>query len=285
MLNGRNALLLCVVVKALFHAVFWAKNLPKGWKRPGFFDTALGFVTNFFDTLGIGSYAPTTTVLAWKHPDKIGLIPGTLNIGHALPISLQALIFVSSVDVTQTMLWLMTLAAVAGAYVGASFVSVLPAKPVSVGMGSALLVAATVQLLGLCNVLPAGGDALGLSGTSLVVAVLGACLIGAVSAIGVGSYAPTMIMVSLLGMNPLAAFPIMMGSAAVMLPLSATQFIRKQSYHVPSALGLTLGGLPGVLVAAFLVKSLPLNVLRWIVVAVVFYAAYSILRNAFRKKA
>jgi uncharacterized membrane protein YfcA len=282
MLNGRTLLLGLVAVMALFHAVFWFKHLPQGWKRPRLFDTALGFITNFFDTLGIGSYAPTTTVLAWKNPSQVALIPGTLNIGHALPIALQALIFVSSVEVSQTTLWSMTLASMLGAYSGACVVTRLPAKPVSLGMACALLLAATVQLLGLLEVLPSGGDALGLHGMPLMVAVLGAFVVGGTSTVGVGSYAPTMIMISLLGMNPLAAFPIMMGSAAVMLPMSSTQFIRKQSYQVREALGLTLGGLPGVAVAAFVVKSLPLHVLRWVVVCVVFYAAYAIVKNACR---
>ncbi len=49
------------------------------------------------------------------------------------------------------------------------------------------------------------------------------------------------------------------------------------------ALALTLGGIPGVLLAAYVVKSLPLTTIRWLVVVVVLYAALSML-NAARSK-
>ena len=49
-----------------------------------------------------------------------------------------------------------------------------------------------------------------------------------------------MILVSLLGMNPTAAFPIMMGSCAFLMPVGSLRFIRERAYSLPSALGLAL---------------------------------------------
>ena len=98
--------------------------------------------------------------------------------------------------------------------------------------------------------------------------------------LGIGLYAPCMILVALLGMNPIAAFPIMMGSCAFLMPVGAARFIRKESYSLAPAIGLALGGLPAVFLAAFIVKSLPMTTLRWLVVAVVTYTAAAMLTSA-----
>ncbi len=106
-------------------------------------------------------------------------------------------------------------------------------------------------------------------------------MLGALMTIGIGMYAPSMIMMSLLGMNPTAAFPIMMGSSAFLMPVAGMRFIRARAYSLRAAVGLALGGLPAVLIAAFIIKSLPLTVMRWLVVVVVVYAAVAMLRSAY----
>ena len=102
--------------------------------------------------------------------------------------------------------------------------------------------------------------------------------------LGIGLYAPCMILISILGMNPRAAFPIMMGSCAVLMSVSSAPFIRSERYNRKAALGLTVGGIPGVLLAAFVVKSLPLSAVRWLVVAVVIYTASMMLRSALQER-
>jgi uncharacterized membrane protein YfcA len=240
-------------------------------------DTMLGFVTNLFDTLGIGSFAPTTAALKlWKRmPDEE--IPGTLNVGHALPTLAEGLIFIVAVSVAPMTLIGMILAAVVGAWFGAGIVSRLPRRAVQLGMGVALLISAVLFLATNLHWIPGGGAASGLTGGRLVFAAAANFVLGALMTLGVGLYAPCLILVSLLGMNPLAAFPIMMGSCAFLMPISGVRFIRRERYSLRVALGLTLGGIPGVLVAAFIVKSLPIVWLRWLVVVVVLYAAILML--------
>jgi uncharacterized membrane protein YfcA len=152
-------------------------------------------------------------------------------------------------------------------------------------MGVALLAAAAFFLMSNLGLFPAGGTALGLTGARLWIAVAGNFVLGALMTLGIGAYAPCMILVSLLGMDPKAAFPIMMGSCAFLMPVACAQFIRKRRYRLAPALGLTLGGIPGVLVAAYIVKSLPLKALRWLVIAVVLYAAGMMLRSAAAERA
>jgi uncharacterized membrane protein YfcA len=239
-----------------------------------------GFVTNFFDTLGIGSFAPTTAVFKMMKlvPDE--LIPGTLNVGHTLPTIAQALIFIAIVEVDVTTLVLMIAAAVLGSWVGAGVVAGWSRRKIQVGMGVALLVAAVLFLLRIFEIAPPGGDTLALSGGLLVIGLVVNFVLGALMELGVGLYAPCLILISLLGMNPQAAFPIMMGSCAFLMPIGSLKFIRKQRYSLRASLGLGLAGVPAVLIAAFVVKSLPLDYLRWLVVAVVLYAAISMLRSA-----
>ena len=131
--------------------------------------------------------------------------------------------------------------------------------------------------------LPPGGEAIGLRGPALALAVGGNFVLGALMTLGIGLYAPCMVLISLLGMNIKAAFPIMMGSCAFLMPVASTRFARTGSFDVRAALGLALGGLPAVAIAAWLVKELPLDVLRWLVVGVVLYTAASLLRTARRE--
>jgi uncharacterized membrane protein YfcA len=242
--------------------------------------TGIGFVTNFFDTLGIGSFATTTAMYrAWRLvPDE--QIPGTLNVGHVLPTVIQAIIYTQLVEVEFLTLFLMIAAACAGAWLGAGFVAGLPRRNVQIGMGTALLGAATIMLLQLMNWVPGGGTALALNGAKLALGLGGNFILGALMTLGIGLYAPCMILVSMLGMNPTAAFPIMMGSCAFLMPVGSLQFVRKDSYNLRAAVGLALGGPLAVLIAAFIVKSLPLLYVRWLVVFVVVYTATMMLRSA-----
>jgi uncharacterized membrane protein YfcA len=243
---------------------------------------ALGFVANFFDTLGIGSFASTTAWVKFRGLVRDELLPGTLNVGHALPTITQAIIFTTAIAVAPLTLVSMVAAAVAGGYLGAGVVSRLPRRAIQLGMGVALLVAAALFVMKIVGILPPGGNALGLSGGVLVFAVVVNFLLGALMQLGIGLYAPCLILVSLLGMNPIAAFPIMMASCACLMPVGSLKFIREQRYDRRLAVGLAIGGIPGVLVAAYIVKSLPLQWLYWLVVVVVLYAAVLMLRSAMR---
>jgi len=233
-----------------------------------------------FDTLGIGSFATTSAFFKlWGMvPDE--QIPGTLVVGHTPPSLLQAFIFIAVVQVDFATLVLMIASSAVGAWLGAGIVSRLPRRKIRIGMGGALLAAAAVMTLTQLGWIPGGGDSLGLSGPSLALAILGNMVFGALMTLGIGLYAPCMILVSLLGMNPRAAFPIMMGSCAVLMSVGSVPFIRSERYSLKAALGLTVGGIPGVLLAAFVVKSLPLSAVRWLVVAVVIYTASMMLRSA-----
>jgi len=236
----------------------------------------LGFITTFFDTLGIGSFAPTTAAFRARRTVADELIPGTLNVGHTPSTIVQAIIYITVIAVDRTTLALLIAASVAGAWFGAGIVSGWERRRVQRGMAVALIVTATFIVLHMTGIFPRGGDALGLRGVLLVIAVLGNALLGALMTLGIGLYAPCMAMISLLGMNPTTAFPIMMGSCAFLMPVASIRFLKARRYDRPAAIGLTVGGIPGVLLAAFLVKALPLDAVRGLVVLVISYTAVTL---------
>jgi len=281
-------LLAVLVGSALIFAFFYARDLLK--RRSSFSKVSwlplsgVGFVTNFFDTLGIGSFAPTTSFYKFTKMVDDRVIPGTLNVGHCLPVITQALIFITVVEVAPFTLIGMMIAATLGAVLGAGVVCRLPVNKIRIGLGGALLIVAVAMLAGVLNIMPSGGDAFGLSGWKLIVALAVIFVFGALQTIGIGLYAPCMALVYALGMNPRAAFPIMMGSCALLMPWASLKFIKEASYDPKAALNLTGLGIVGVLIAAYVVKSLPLTILKWVVVVVIIYTSVMMFRSVKKRE-
>lgn len=241
---------------------------------------ALGAITNFFDTLGIGSFAPSTAWLKFRAlvPDRY--IPATLNAGHCIPTIVQALIFINLVEVDPWLLLGCILAAMAGSFVGATAVKRVSVRMVQGVVGLALIIAAVLYAMKNLNLMPDDGVALALPVTFMIAAIAAHFVLGALMAFGIGLYAPSLVMLSLMGLNPVAAFPIMMGACAFLMPVTGLSFGRDPGVNLKVVLGIALGGAPAVLLAAYVVKSLPLVYLRWGVVVVVLYAAFVLLRAA-----
>ncbi len=282
------ALLTAYLLFAWFRAASAATRAGRtgdGWSGPpNFYENAVGFVTNFFDTLGIGSFAPTTSLFKLRQVVPDEEIPGTMMIGHTPPVVIQAFIFIAIISVDPVTLFTMLVAAVLGARLGAGVVARLPRYRIQVGMGIALLIAAVTFLLTIFEITAVGGEATGLSGANLVIAAAVMFVLGALMTIGIGMYAPTMIVISLMGMNPAVAFPIMMGASAFLMPVAGLRFLKAGRYGLKAALGLAVGGIPAVLIAAFIVGSMDLNAMRWLVVVVVLYAAILMLRSAAQER-
>jgi putative Ca2+/H+ antiporter (TMEM165/GDT1 family) len=222
-------------------------------------------------------------VRQWKLiPDE--RIPGTLNVGYVIPTVIQAYIYTRLVPVDSTTLILMIVAAVLGAWLGAGVVSQWNRRKVQIGMGLALLGFAIIMIIRQTGEAPTGGAVLSLTGAKLAIGVAGNFVLGALMTLGIGLYAPCLILVGLLGMTETTAFPIMMGSCAFLMPFANVRFMRSNAYHAPSIMSMLLAGIPAVLIAAFLVTNLPLTVLKWLVVVVVIYTGTNMLRTARRER-
>lgn len=234
-----------------------------------------GFVTNFFDTLGIGSFAQQAAIFKIFKLVDDKLIPGTMNVGNTLPTVTQAFIFMTAVEVDALTLISMSIAAPIGSLFGAGVVAKMSRRKIQIGMGTALMVVALIILAGQLKWMPAGGIAIGLSGWKLVIAIVMSVIFGALQTIGVGFYAPCMAMVYAFGMHPATAFPIMMTATGMLMAAGGARFVKENAYDRKAAISLTIAGVVAVFIAAYIVKSLPIGILKWVVFGVVIYTSIS----------
>lgn len=273
-----SKILLCIL--SAFFLFTWIRSVHNFFSPlPSAKLILIGFITDFFDTLGIGSYAPTTSMFRFSKTVDDRLIPGTLTVGHMIPTLVETLIYLTIVPVDPVTLFSMLAAAMLGAWIGAGVVARLSKRSIQMGMAFALGAAVILLFCKQMSYLPGGGEALGVSGIKLVIAVAVNFVLGALMTIGIGMYAPCMILVYLLGMSPRAAFPIMMGSCAFLMPIGAIPFLKEKSYHHQASVGLTLGGMPGVLLAAYVFYQLSVRWVLWLVIAVSIVTAIHLLRS------
>ncbi|MEG1732610.1 MAG: sulfite exporter TauE/SafE family protein [Longicatena sp.] len=243
----------------------------------------IGAIVNFFDPLGIGAFAPQTALLKFTKQTRDKQIPGTMNVSNTIPVLIQALIFTTVVKVEVVTLVGMLIASMLGAILGAGIVSKMSEKKIRLVMGFALACTACIMLSSLLGLFPIGGTSIGLVGGKLVLACIVNFILGALMTAGVGLYNPCMVLVYLLGMSPDVAFPIMMCSCAFLMPPASVKFIKEGAYNRKSALSMAIFGSVATLIASLLIKSLPLDVLKWIVVGVSVYTSSVMLRAGFSK--
>jgi uncharacterized membrane protein YfcA len=238
---------------------------PVSWLKAGL----IGFVVNFFD-------------VTKQTEDRV--LPGTLNVANTIPVLIQAIIFITVIKVDPVTLVFMLIAAAAGAILGAGIVSKLSENKIRLTMGVALLITAGFMIAGKMNWIQSGGTELGLSNGKLIIAVIVNFILGALMTAGIGLYAPCMALVYALGLSPQVAFPIMMGSCAFLMPPASIRFIKEGAYNRKAAMAMAIPGIFAVLIAAFIVKSLPLDTLRWLVIMVILYTSAVMLRAYKRSK-
>jgi uncharacterized membrane protein YfcA len=275
-------LLVPLVLAALVYAALLVRSALAKRSLPNLEAIGLGAITNFFDTLGIGSFSPTMAWFKFRRmvPDR--LIPCTMLVGHALPTLTQAVIFLILLGVLVDPVLLVgcTLALLMGGLLGAPMVARAKVWIVQTVVGIALIVAAILYALANLHLMPGGGTAAALPVALTVAAIAANFLFGVLLNFGVGNYAPSLVMFSLMGMDPRLAFPIMAGGAALTAAGAGARHIAIGEIDLRIATGIAIGGIPAVLAAAFIVKSMPLELLRWLVIVVVLYAATMMLRSA-----
>lgn len=244
----------------------------------------VSFFMFFLSTFGISDFAIGSSLYPkakWVSDKKL---PGTLNTECVIPVAVMALAYISSIEVGLLTLVTAIVCQVVGAYVSPRYVTKLPANQIKRFVAAGLFIAAGLILAGKFGIYPSGGEFSSLEGGSLILFALLCMLFGALNNIGIGSYALTMATVYAMGLNPSIAFPIMMGACTFSVPIGSMQFIKLDSYSRKITLFTSTFGVLGVLVAAFVVKSLDVSALLWVVVVVVLYSAITMLKSSFNKE-
>lgn len=252
----------------------------------------ISFVANFLDTLGVGSYATTTAMVRFFKlvPDE--KIPGSLNVGYVLPTVTEAFLFiygfhglftVEAVKVDPRTLISLIVASILGAWLGAGVVASWPRRKIQVGMGMCLLAAAIIMVVRMTIFQSLTVGTTSLEGTRWVLGMGGLFILGALMTLGIGLYAPCLILVTMLGMTEKSAFPIMMGACAFLMPVAVLRFTRARAYYSPAMIGMAIAGIPAVVLAVKWFLNLPMNYVKILVVCVVTYTAISMLLAARRE--
>lgn len=252
----------------------------------------ISFVANFLDTLGIGSYATTTAMVRFFKVVPDEKIPGSLNVGYVLPTVTEAFLFiygfrglitVEPVQVDPRTLITLIVASILGAWLGAGVVSSWPRRKIQIGMGLCLLLAAAIMVVRMTFFHELTVGTTSLTGARWVLGMGGLFVLGALMTLGIGLYAPCLILITMLGMTEKSAFPIMMGACAFLMPVAVARFIRARAYHPPAMIGMAIAGIPAVLLAVKWFQNLSMEAVKWVVVVVVTYTAVSMLLAARRE--
>jgi uncharacterized membrane protein YfcA len=282
-------LALVVIVNGIF-AFFFIRDLivhrGQTLKEPGnpIVMAIVSFALFLLSTFGISDFAIGASIypkLKWVSTKKL---PGTLNTECVIPVAVMALAYISSINVGLATLIIPIVAQVIGAYISPRFVVKLPVAIIKKFVSVGLFVAAALILAGKFGVYPSGGEAASLIGVKLAALGVLSLIYGALNNIGIGSYALTMATVYALGLNPGVAFPIMMGACTFSVPVGSMQFIKYNTYSRKITLFTSVFGTIGVLIAAFVVKSLNVSMLQWLVVVVILYSAVSMLLSLRKKE-
>lgn len=291
---SRFIILMLLSLTTVVYGAFFIRSVEKtGINEPASALKAsfIGLVANFFDALGIGSFAPTTAFLKFTRLIDERLLPGTLNVGNTLPVLLQAFIFINVVKVDTLTLFVLVVAAVIGSYIGAGIISKLSLEKVKLVMGISLFVVATIMIIGQLGIIKGlgNGTAIGLDSTRLIIGAVIFFILGGLMSAGIGLYAPAMATVYILGLSPLVAFPIMMSACAFLMPVASTKFIKENAYAPKVCLFIAFSGMLGVVFATTVITSLDLQLITWIVVFVIYLTSFIMLKelnvfNRFFKK-
>lgn len=269
------AILIPLALAIMLYAAVLVRSVVVKRTVPSFEAVILGALTNFFDTLGIGSFAPTMAWFKFRKlvPDR--LIPPTMLVGHTPPSMAQGFIFLIllGVMVEPVLLVGSVIALLMGGLMGAPLVGKVRLWVVQLVVAIALLLAAALYVVNNLDMMPGGGTATGLPMHLMIVAIIANFIFGLLLNFGVGNYAPTLVMLSLMGMDPRLCFPIMAAGAGLCGAGASIRHIGLGQIDLKIALGLTIGGIPAVFVAAFIVRDMPLDILRWLVAVVVLYAS------------
>ncbi|AEJ31675.1 MULTISPECIES: sodium:solute symporter [Leuconostoc] len=245
----------------------------------------IGFVTDFGDTLGIGSFATTTAAFRMtKYVEDDRQLPGTLNTMHAIPVIIEALFFITAVKVELMTLIPMTTAAVIGAYVGTHVTKNWHAPTVQRVMAGALFIAVLIMIIRMITT-PGSNNALtvhGLQGWWLVLGIVFNLGVGILMTMGLGNYAPELIFFSLMGVNPAVAFPVMMLDAALIMPTTALNVIKMKRVSWRGYAGVAIGGVLGVIVAAKFFTSLDVALLKKLIIVVSLWTIVGLLRDSYK---
>src|SRR3954452_6806235 len=255
------ALLVPLALAILVYSFVLARSALRQRAVPNLEAIFVGAIVCFFDTLGIGSFAPTAAWLKFRKlvPDRV--IPQTMLVGLTPPAMAESIIFLILLGVLVDPVLLVgcVLALLMGGMVGVPLVTRARVWIVQLIVAIALIIAAIAYAMTNLHLFPGGGTASSLPLTLMIIAIAANFAFGILVNFGVGNFAPSLVMFGLMGLDPRYAFPIMAGGAALMGAAASTRHLQVGKIYLRIVLGLAIGGIPAVIIAALVVKHMPVE--------------------------
>ena len=272
------ATILCVAV------IIWFLFSPQKEKLSIFAQikiSFIGLIANFFDTLGIGSFALIIAMRGMLKvmPDDIRLI-GTMNI-HAVFIAVvQTLIFLNVFQVDTTNLIISIVMISLGSILSGIIAIRIKHTLVHKIMLAAFIVTGILLLFSQLNILPISSNSTVITGYMLIPFAIFMFIAGMLPGFGIGYYSLIKSSIFLFGVSPIVAFPLMAAASAFQQPITSAIFISNKKFYFKSALLLGISGSVGVLLAAPLISKIDPRTLKWWLLFVVVYNIITFARSS-----
>ncbi|MCX5773423.1 MAG: hypothetical protein NTX05_02305 [Fusobacteria bacterium] len=239
----------------------------------------IGIIALFLDTIGVGSFAASMAMVKGTRTVKDEDIPAYLNLMQVLPNGLEAVLFLSVIHIEPVTFFALVISSIIGGFISAKISSKLPVQKIRGAMLAGLVLVAGLLILTQLHIMSNGGSVAGLFGIKLVIAIICFIFISFLLSVGVGNYAAMQVVLFLLGMTPLAVFPIMTTSAALQEVAIALSFLSKKQLPIKEALTAGIFGCIGVVAAFLLLKDFTPVGLHWLLFVVILFNIYMIFRS------
>ncbi|MFR5585763.1 MAG: hypothetical protein ACLTLQ_19785 [[Clostridium] scindens] len=272
------------------YAIYMYRDIIKHKEKDSFFHMILygimGFVLNLLDTLGVGSNATQMAFfkLTKLSPDEH--LPANGNVIFAIPVGVEFLLFLDIVEVDTVTLITMLVSSVLGAIVRGEDCQQAAGEYLEKDPGCHTALRSGDSDLQVKRIRSFWHDG-GRNRTYGRQARYRHCsqfCIRSIDDLRGRAICTIMALCALLGMNISVAFPIMMGSCAFLMPPASVEFVKSGKYNRPAAAIATITGIFGVLAAYYIVKSMPITLLTWIVAAVLIYMSISFVLTLKKEK-
>ena len=251
---------------------------PGPWIKQAIFS----FFLYFFTAFGVSDFTVSTVVYTKTGWVDIKKLPGTLNAQGISSLLITSLAYINSVEIDILTLVPFLLLCAFGSWMGPRVSIKLKSWCLKYFMAGGLFVAGVFMLCSQLNILNIGGTLVGLHGIKLICLWVFGFLLGFIRTFGVATHPLTMSAVYFSGLNPISAYPLMMGSSALANPVAAIQFVRLGAYERRTVLLGCSAGAVGSFVAVHIVKSMNVQLIMWLILGIVLLSSIDLFNQATR---
>ena len=146
---------------------------------------------------------------------------GSLVVQAALPTAVQSILFLGLVQVDTLMLVVSCVSIAIGGIISGYLINRVSRQGILYVMLITFMISAALLVLNKFHLLNIGGELTYVRGDKLIILAVVMLLAGMLPAFGVGYYSIVLVIIFMLGISPIVAYPIMTTASAVQMPMTA----------------------------------------------------------------